>query len=443
MKAKSIFTFSTLLIIINSFSQNSTIELKFTAINNTTYQILDSVKVMNRNQGCDTVVYFPDTILKLDFPVDIRDYAYRTKGFRIEQNFPNPVIMYTTILIYVPQADNVKINLFDIRGQHVKSMDIYLKKGYHKFKFVPDKKTFYVFTAIWNGITQSIKISANTNTYSDQCHLTYEGFNTDNPNLRSGTINDGFIYSWGDSLLMIGYSGILETSIPGSPITDETYTFQFATNIPCPGMPTVTYEEQVYNTIQIFSQCWMKENLNVGTMIPGTQDMTNNSIIEKYCYNNKTDSCTKYGGLYKWDEMMQYTVLQGAQGICPQGWHIPTDEEWKTLEGAVDSQYGIGDQIWDEIGYRGYDAGKNLRTTSGWKWPGYPGSDLFGFSGLPGGHFDQGFFNLIGENGDWWTSTNSSNNEAFKHMLFSLSYAVNRMYNYTDYGFSVRCLKDY
>jgi uncharacterized protein (TIGR02145 family) len=122
-----------------------------------------------------------------------------------------------------------------------------------------------------------------------------------------------------------------------------SYTFQFATNIPCPGMPTVEYEGQVYNTIQIFSQCWLKENLNVGMMIPEAKDQSNNGIIEKYCYNNEPDSCAKYGGLYRWDEMMQYTTQQGTQGICPPGWHLPTDEEWKVLEGAVDSQYGIGD----------------------------------------------------------------------------------------------------
>ena len=85
-------------------------------------------------------------------------------------------------------------------------------------------------------------------------------------------------------------------------------------------------------------------------MIHGTMEQSNNGIIEKYCYNNEPDSCTKYGGLYQWNEMMQYTTQQGAQGICPPGWHLPTDEEWKVLEGAVDSQYGIGDPEWDNCG---------------------------------------------------------------------------------------------
>lgn len=74
---------------------------------------------------------------------------------------------------------------------------------------------------------------------------------------------------------------------------------EFATNIPCPGTNIVEYEGQVYSTIQIFSQCWLKENLNVGTMIEGPEDMADNGIVEKYCFNYRPDCCNKYGGLYQ------------------------------------------------------------------------------------------------------------------------------------------------
>ena len=60
---------------------------------------------------------------------------------------------------------------------------------------------------------------------------------------------------------------------------------------------------------------------------------------------------------------MEYTIFPGIEGICPPGWHIPDEAEWKTLEGAVDSQYGIADPIWNNTGFRGYDAGKKLKTT--------------------------------------------------------------------------------
>ena len=85
---------------------------------------------------------------------------------------------------------------------------------------------------------------------------------------------------------------------------------------------------KLYQTILIGEQCWMKENLNIGEIINGTQEQTNNSIIEKYCHDNIGTNCDIYGGLYQWDEVMQYLTNEGVQGICPQGWHIPTDAEW-------------------------------------------------------------------------------------------------------------------
>ena len=88
----------------------------------------------------------------------------------------------------------------------------------------------------------------------------------------------------GDELLYICYMDTLQSGVLDSPEDNKSYTFQFATNIPCPGTPTVEYEGQIYNTIQIFSQCWLKENLNVGTMIQGGVGMSDNGLVEKYCY---------------------------------------------------------------------------------------------------------------------------------------------------------------
>jgi hypothetical protein len=85
-------------------------------------------------------------------------------------------------------------------------------------------------------------------------------------------------------------------------------------------------------TVTIGNQVWMTENLDVGTMITGVTDMTDNGILEKYCYDDDPANCAIYGGLYQWDEMMQYVNTGGVQGICPVGFHLPTDIEWQTLE---------------------------------------------------------------------------------------------------------------
>ena len=87
---------------------------------------------------------------------------------------------------------------------------------------------------------------------------------------------------------------------------------------------------KTYPTVQIGTQCWMAWNLNVGSMIPYTQEMANNGTVEKYCYDNSTSNCDVYGGLYQWDEIMNYSTTPGTTGLCPPvtGWHLPTDAEY-------------------------------------------------------------------------------------------------------------------
>jgi uncharacterized protein (TIGR02145 family) len=416
-------------------------ELTFTAENNGVYVQLDSIKVMNRTQGGDTVLYWPDTVLSIYY-VGIPEVSKGENSFQVFQNYPNPVADQTTVSLYVPEKDKVSITLTDILGRIIVKSERVLDKGKHSFRFTPGSSSLYFFTARWQGQGSSIKILRAGFHSGGTATLEYTGSEDYFPQLKAIEDVQEFSYSPGDELLYIGYADTLQSGIMDSPDESTTSTFQFATNIPCPGTPTVDYEGQVYNTIQIFSQCWLKENLNVGTMISGWDEMTDNGIIEKYCYNNEPDSCTKYGGLYQWNEMMQYTTQQGSQGICPPGWHLPTDEEWKVLEGAVDSQYGIGDNNWDYSDYRGYDAGTNLKTTSGWNYNGN-GTDLFGFSGLPGGYRDSdGYFYNVGSNGYWWSSTEDYNDYAWYRSLFYYGPEVGRYYDVEDYGFSVRCLRD-
>ena len=202
-----------------------------------------------------------------------------------------------------------------------------------------------------------------------------------------------------------------------------------------------TYEGQTYSTVIIGSQCWMAENLNVGTMIDSLDDQTDNGTIEKYCYRNETDSCDIYGGLYQWDEVMQYVSTEGAQGICPAGWHIPTDDEWKILEGYVDSQYGIGDPEWDNTIWRGFDAGEKLKSTSGWYSSGN-GSDDYGFAALPGGRrYSYGYFYYVEKRAYFWSSTEDGTNAWSRFLHYN--YDEVRRYGYGQAnGLSVRCLKD-
>jgi uncharacterized protein (TIGR02145 family) len=440
MKARILLFFMVSGIISGTMGQN-TIDLTFTAVDYAAYVQLDSIKVMNRTQGGDTVLYWPDTVLSFNY-VGVPEISNENNTFKILQNYPNPVDDKTTLSLYVPEKDKVSIIVADIIGRVIVQNERVLDKGEHSFRFTPGNENMYFFIVRWKGVSSSIKIVSLSSNGGD-CSLIYLGGEPAAPFLKASEATQEFTFSPGDQLLYFCNADTLQSGILDSPEESTTYTFQFATNIPCPGTPTITYEGQVYNTIQIFSQCWLKENLNVGTMVPGTQEMSNNSIKEKYCYENNPDSCTKFGGLYQWDEMMQYTTQQGVQGICPPSWHLPTDEEWKVLEGAVDSQYGIGDPVWELYEFRGYDAGTNLKTTSGWYANGN-GADLFGLSGLPGGYryFSGGSFYGIGYVGYWWTTTDD-NSSLGSTRYFQFDHPeVFRSSLDKGSGFSVRCLRD-
>ena len=202
------------------------------------------------------------------------------------------------------------------------------------------------------------------------------------------------------------------------------------TGKPCPGMPTFTdpRDGQVYPTVKIGTQCWFKENLNIGTRINGIQNQDpTNPTIEKYCYDDNESNCDSYGGLYQWDEMMKNSTSPGVQGICPEGWHIPTDEEWTTLT--------------DFLGGSGVVAGK-MKSTRGWYNNGN-GSNSSGFTALPGGYrTSNGDFYSLPNNADFWSSSEySSTNPRYRNLYYD-NKDVGRYYNNKTYGFSCRCLQD-
>ncbi len=249
-----------------------------------------------------------------------------------------------------------------------------------------------------------------------------------------------FIYSGGILIYTSAESGWVD-AVGGFILPEQPFE--------CGGTLVDSRDGKTYATVLIGTQCWMAENLNIGIRINSTQggyQQQNNGTIEKYCYANNEANCDIYGGLYEWPEAMQYVTTEGAQGICPVGWHIPTDNEWKILEGTVDSQYPVGDPEWDGTGWRGLDAGGNLKEegTSHWNSPNTGATNSSGFTGLPGGYRSRysGSFGHLGYYGYFWSS---SQNDAFiawlRYLVYNSAY-VYRHYYFKEYGFSVRCLKD-
>ncbi len=205
---------------------------------------------------------------------------------------------------------------------------------------------------------------------------------------------------------------------------------------PCPGTPTVTDADgNVYNTVQIAEQCWMKENLRVGIRVDASQEQTDNNIIEKFCMYDDPAYCETYGGLYLWNEMMQYTTTQGVQGICPDGWHLPTDDEWKTMEMAL----GMSQSQADLTTWRGTDEGAKMKSNSGWN--GGNGTNSSGLTALPAGSYDNTY---DGPDYDtyFWSSTEYDFSTAWYRLLYYTNDKVGRDLDDKLDGYSVRCLKD-
>lgn len=173
---------------------------------------------------------------------------------------------------------------------------------------------------------------------------------------------------------------------------------------------------QEYAFIEIGAQTWMAENLNYETE-------------NSWWYDNDPDNGDTYGRLYTWD---------AALDACPDGWHLPSDEEWKTLE----MELGMSQSEADDTGWRGTDQGEQMKATSGWNNNGN-GTNSSGFSALPGGYrYPSGWFSHLGYGGDWWSSTEYSSSRAWSRGVGYDDDDVGRGTDGRDEGFSVRCLKD-
>jgi uncharacterized protein (TIGR02145 family) len=206
---------------------------------------------------------------------------------------------------------------------------------------------------------------------------------------------------------------------------------------------TVTdIDGNVYKTTVIGKYVWMSENLkttsyNNGTKIPKVSESNAWPGLDSaaYCwYNDNESNAVTYGALYNW-----FAVNTGI--LCPVTWRVPSDEEWKYLEGYADSLYGVGNLVWDKSGLRGYNAGKRLKATWGWRLGG-SGTDDFGFSALPAGERLNSFNNTLNSSGFFWSSTGDGQSNAwYRCMIYSFDY-VSRDIHPRRMGFSVRCIRD-
>lgn len=176
-------------------------------------------------------------------------------------------------------------------------------------------------------------------------------------------------------------------------------------------------DNKVYGTVKIGSQCWISENLNFGTNILLSVPQRDNCIFEKYCLNDNPANCSPFGGLYQWDELMNYDQSQSIKGVCPPGWHIPSETEWQTLFNQFNSN-GFAGSFLKATGFSGF----NVLT-----------------AGI-GSH--ETIWNFINFATFFWSSTAEGPDQAWAHGLNAIVPSVSFYPSSRANSFYLRCLHD-
>jgi uncharacterized protein (TIGR02145 family) len=279
--------------------------------------------------------------------------------------------------------------------------------------------------------------------------------NTASPTIAGTITNDG-AGTGSFSSQLIGLTGstyyyirAYATNAVGTAYGNEV-NFSTGVSIPgirCPGSPTVTdIDGNLYHTVQIGTQCWTQSNLKVSKYRNG--DAINTGLVDfdwrftttgAYAiYNNDSVNDGLYGKLYN-----HYAVMD-TRGLCPTGWHVPTDGEWNVLVTFLDPNSNINCAEC----HQSWIAGGMLKSNStqpipeGWRIPNFGATNSFGFTALPGGlRNGVGPFTTAVSNGNWWTSS-LDGSLAWQRALFYDNGPIKRLHYHRTAGFSVRCLRD-
>lgn len=459
------FIFISLLLVgfTNLFAQQ--VELTFTGRNpeNNAFVQLSRVEIKNITRGWTEILIYPDTVAVLTNHTGVNEYILDNK-FHLSQNNPNPCSGATDVNLMVTEAGTITMEIIDVNGRVFEKKQMpSLRPGLHQFHINMANIGVYSLTVCQNGNVSFIKminIGNGPSTSIEYVGAVPQSHPVNSP--EKSDISNQFVP--GDVFTYKGYAVVDSVEIEGQVIeqqqkASETITLMVqTTGRPCEGTPTVTdYDGNIYNTVQIGNQCWMRENLKTRHYANGTEipQLPNSSMVDpSYDYpGNMLNNVDIFGLVYNWPAVMggessSNDNPSGVQGICPNGWHVPSDAEWKELEiyAGVPSE-----EIDDMNTYRG--------TVAATLCGGYPNTwmsssnegaagnfnapnrNITGFSVLPAGAV-EGMDVGLREMAEFWSST-----------LFSEYNPILRTFHYSQAGIrrnnlekamqvSVRCLKD-
>lgn len=454
-----IFAFQT------SWSQKDNLTLNFSAEHGTSAIIipLDSVHIENLASGSDTTIYGATPSITFTY-LGLDDGLVVGENTQIKLwAYPNPLTGSSRIELVVPELGNYDIVLSNSLGQIESRVSKSLSKGNYSMQLSLNSRGVYHCTVSNQKLTASIKlINFEEQPGSSQPLVLKEGSTlakntTALTNLKSTTSINTFEFSLGDALKIHAYKyGYNVDTITLSLTASQTYTFEMTPTTACPDK-MYDPDGNEYATTVIDGKCWMAENMKTTTYSDGTaipmvdvpSAWAGLGATPGHCYyQNTVANGDTYGFMYNWATAMHGTASSvanpsGVQGICPVGWHIPSDVEWDALgvfiaddNGGNPSGYTFTDGNWLKVG-------KHLKSVTDWASP-WNGSDDYGFTALPGGRRTySGSFTELGNFTYFWSATqvNSTNTYSWGLEVTTHKFLRNTLTNKAS-GNYVRCMRD-
>lgn len=460
-----------------------TLTLTFTARDtNDHYVQLDRVVINNFTEGWQETLYWPDTVLTMQVETGIGDVeTSHETSLQLSQNNPNPFSGNTYATLMLPEAGDVLVEITDISGRIIKTHSrASLQTGIHQLRVTLSTAGVYFLTVRMNGQSSSVKMVNQGNGGKDEIVITND---TGMPFIASVSPKQGSFpkglsvnsFHLGDQMMYVGYATvdgeeIASNSVEQAPDTSQTVMLRFVVSPtaidgqPCPGSPTVTdIDGNVYHTVQLGNQCWMKENLRTTRFANGDSILLdpnpvymlngygNDANPNPYRYAPNNDSCnvSVYGYLYNWSALMHgdsssYDLPSGVQGICPDGWHVPSFYEWNELRMCVREQnvFICGDT--------NINVGKSLAAADCWdlcEQTCCVGNDqntnnATGFSAYPAGIYRNGTWPEFGQHACFASASDRWDTILLSYNLYFDKVYVEVFGHFKEDGLSVRCIRD-
>lgn len=359
--------------------------------------------------------------------------------------YPNPMSYYSILEVNPPAEGNALLTIHDLTGRQINKYYGYLEKSKQQFRISGLKKGLYLISIKGNSYQYTGKLLCTENSTAEAVFVNISNHNQSaEKEEQAGTIKGTkniieMEYSDGDRLKFTGISGIYSTVITDIPTSSKTINFEFTA--------CTDGDNNNYPVIRLGTQIWMAENLkttryNDGTAISLCENNSEWIVLTTpaYCWyeNNKIGMGDIYGGLYNWYSINETT--NGNKNLCPSGWHIPDDEEWKQLEVYL----GMSRTDADKLEWRGTNEGGEIKENgeSHWNNPNTGADNSSGFTALGSGYrrWSDGSFTGNGIYNLYWSNTEYDITYAWKRTLNYIHPEIYRYFNPKAGGFSLRCV---